>query len=168
MSRGRRKREFSGVAEVGLHSSKEPPTPASYEVINMNFVSHQTIEAKTVTVTGKAIAARLARRLQDDRALLALDLVNGKPIPRQSRRRAAKLMNVSRYRVESAELATADEIECLKLGRLSLAHVRKAHAPAKPVKMSDAEVDALVDCIGADRFLEALDRVTAPVAIAAE
>jgi integrase len=132
-------------------------------VINMNFVSHR-LQNNNPPLIGKAIAARLARRQQDARALAALDLVNGATRP--SRRQAAKLMGVTRYRIASAELATADEIECLKLGRLRLSDVRKAHA--KPRPLTDAEIESFIANADPYRVLAIVDRLTAPTLAAAE
>jgi hypothetical protein len=134
----------------------------------MHSVQHQTLEAKPVSATSAAIARRLAQHQQDVRALLALSLVSGAPIAPMSCRRAALMANASRYRIASAALATPGEIESLLAGRLRLRDVRRAHS--LKAMMTDSEIDALIDRIGADRLLEALDRVTTPasLAIAAE
>jgi hypothetical protein len=125
------------------------------------YVLHPQIsEAKSVPLscTGKAIAARLARHHQDVRALLALDLING--AKRLSRRQAAKAVGVRRHRITAAALATADQVELLKSGRLRLRDVRAAHA--KRVEMSDAEIIAFIDRVDPNRVLAILDRMTAP------
>jgi hypothetical protein len=128
----------------------------------MHFVQHQTPEAKSVTVsrTGKAIAARYAQAHQDAKALFALNLVNGAPIPPMSRRKAAKTLGVSRYRIALAALATADERECVQLKRLRLRDVRRAHA--KRVEMSDAEIVDFINRADPGRILDILDAMTAP------
>jgi hypothetical protein len=83
----------------------------------MNSVSHRDLEAKPVTtMVVKAIVARLAQKLQDERAVLALALIAGAPIPPMSRRKASKVMGVSRYEIEVAARATPDELELLALG----------------------------------------------------
>jgi len=135
----------------------------------MNSVSHQNIEAKPVTaMVGKAIAARLTQKLQDERAVLALALIAGAPIPPMSRRKASKVMRVSRYKIEVAARATPDELELLALGRLRLRDVRAAHAqPRKP--LDDSAIVDFINRVDPNRILAVLDRMTAPqIATAAE
>ena len=84
----------------------------------MNYVSHQGFKAKsTVSRTYSAIAPREARHDEELRALLALALVNGDPIPRMSERQAAKGVHTSRHKLRSARLATVDDVELVKMGR---------------------------------------------------
>ena len=83
----------------------------------MNYVSHQGFKAKsTVSRTYSAIAPREARHDEELRALLALALVNGDPIPRMSERQAAKAVHTSRHKLRSARLATVDDVELVKMG----------------------------------------------------
>ena len=121
----------------------------------------EPLEAKPVTVAGEAIAAWLAQKHQDARAILALESCNGAPVPPMSRRRAAKLLNVTRYRIASAALATPDEIECLKLGRLRLSDVRRAHAQSRKA-IDDATIVAFINRVDPNRVLAILNRMTAP------
>jgi hypothetical protein len=132
-----------------------------------NFsVQHERLGAKpAMSRTGRAIAKRIAHHDQDIRALIARALVTGEPIPAMSHRKAAKLTVVSRHRLAAAELATVGEIECVQLGRLSLRHVRRAHALKA---LTDAEIEDFIDRAGPNRVLAILDSMTAPVAMAAE
>ena len=134
----------------------------------MNYVARQGCEAKSVagSRTYSAIAARLDRNEEDKRALLAVALVNGDPIPRLSEHAAAKATNVSRYRLRLAALATADDIELVRSGRLRLNDVRRTRSKSKA--MSDAKIIDFINRVDPDRVLEILDRLTAPVAMAAE
>lgn len=133
------------------------------KVPNMPPVSNQLPSDKPVTMsrTGMAIAAQLAQRDADARALLARALVTGEPFPRQSHRQAAKLTVVSRHRLAAAELATVSEIECVQLGRLSLRHVRAAHAKPKN------KVNEILSRYSVDAIMAAADRLTAPALSAA-
>ena len=124
----------------------------------MNSVSHRDFEAKSA---GKVIAARFAQKLQDDRAVLALHLVNGTPPHRLSRRKASKVLGVSRYRIGVAALATSDEIELLALGRLRLRDVRRAHAQSRKA-IDDNDIIDFITRVNPSRVLAILDQMTAP------
>jgi hypothetical protein len=128
--------------------------------MNFHSVPYPLLPAKT-TRTSRAIAAREARNEEDKRALLALALVNGMPIPRMSERQAAKATNVSRHKVRLAKLATAGDIELVKIGRLRLSDVRRMRAKAHV--MTVAEIENFIDRADPVRILAYLDRLTAPV-----
>jgi hypothetical protein len=132
----------------------------------MNYLSHQDFKAKSVIVsrTYSAIAARLTRNEDDKRALLAAALTNGDPIPRLSERAAAKATKVSRHKVRLAKLATAGDVELVRMGRLRLSDVHRMRAKSRP--MSDAQIENFIDRADPVRILAYLDRLT--LAIAAE
>jgi hypothetical protein len=127
----------------------------------MNFhpVPYTLLPAKTSPLSER-IAARIARNEEDKRALLALALVNGDPIPRLSERQAARMTKTSRHKVRSAKLATAADIELVKIGRLRLSDVRRMRAKARV--MTDAEIENFIDRADPVRVLAYLDRLTAP------
>ena len=131
----------------------------------MNFVQHRAFEAKP-TVADK-LAARFAQKLQDDRAVLALALIAGAPIPPMSRRKASKVLGVSRCRIGVAALATPAEVRLLARGRLRLRDVRAAHAqPRKAI--ADDDIIAFIDRVDPNRVLQVLDAMTAPTRVADE
>jgi hypothetical protein len=127
----------------------------------MHFVHHQDLEANPVTTTGDAIAKRGARTREDVRAIMGARLLNG--TARLSQRQAAKAADVSRHKIKVATLATPDEIERVKRGRLRLSDVRKAHAKARD-EMSDADIAGFIDHADPNRVLAVLDAMTAPMA----
>jgi hypothetical protein len=134
----------------------------------MNFhpVAYPLLPAKT-TRTSRAIAAREARHDEDLRALLALSLINGAPIPRMSERAAAKAVNVSRYKIRLAALTTPTEAHLVKTGHLRLQDVGRAHAKSR--EMTVVEIADFVCRADPVRVLAYLDRLTAPaVSLAAE
>ena len=127
------------------------------------FVPKASLEGNSGV--GKAIAARAAHHQRDVRALLALSLINGEPIPRLSHRQAAEATGVSRYRIALAALATPGEVEMVRAKRLRLSDVRRARAVK--VKVTDTQIQNYIERVDPNRVLNILDRMTAPTRVAA-
>ena len=117
---------------------------------------------------GPAFALRMRYSLPAARAVAAVDLIGG-AIGGLTRAQAAGVAGISRYNVAIAALATADERRGLRLGLITLANVRRAHAHSRRTQPIINSVDDLIAHVSADLIEAAYDKLTAPqVAMAAE
>ena len=130
----------------------------------MNFISNVNLTGNP-PLRGRAVAQRLRYSSPADRALAALQFTNGIPIAGLTRAQAARVARSSVYNVWIASLAAPDEREALRRGRIKLRDVRAAHAKRKTP--SEADIIAIINRIGPDAIMAALDRLTAPEPAAA-
>lgn len=117
-------------------------------------------------LSGKVLARNLRKASPAMRAILVTPLTNGTAIGGLTKAQAARLGRVSAESIAIVAGASADQLEALWSGQLSLHAVRKANA--KPRELTDSEVDAALNRIGLERVWSAYDRLTAPSSIAAE
>jgi hypothetical protein len=93
----------------------------------------------------------------DRRALLATDIANGIVRYAPTRQRAAKLAGVNAGFVRTVASLPAAEREALELGQIS---IEALHERARAFRV--------VRRLGADRIIDVIDAMTAPVSVAAE
>jgi hypothetical protein len=117
-------------------------------------------------INGRKLFRRLKQGLNPRHcALLALELEQGTAILHHlTPRQAQKVTRANQRDVAALRRATAEESAQVKLGLLSLAELRNRTARAP----TDATVDRTITKLGADRVLQALDRITQPTLVAAE
>ena len=131
----------------------------------MSSISHQTPEAKPL-LRGKVLARNLRKASPAMRAILVTPLTNGAAIGGLPKAQAARLGRVSAKSIAIVAGASAEQLEALWSGQLSLNAVRKANA--KPREMTDADIEDFIDRVDPNRVLAALDRLTAPSSIDVE
>jgi hypothetical protein len=118
------------------------------------------------SINGRQLAYRLQKLNSAKRALLARDLECGAVhLQNLTRPQAATLTRVSVSYVNTVQRASLEERKRLACGLLTLSALHNKHR-RQPV--SDADVERIVIKIGADRVMSALDRITAPVLVAAQ
>jgi hypothetical protein len=93
--------------------------------LSMNFIHHQSIEAKP-PMNGKALARASRKASPAKRAIMAAPLTNGATIGGLTKAQAARLAGVSVKSVAIVGGASEDQIKDLWRGRVSLNAVRKA------------------------------------------
>jgi hypothetical protein len=132
----------------------------------MEVLSVSDVEpgGKSSPMRGKDIARRVQKSPPGPRAALAVKLTNGVVISALTKTQAALMTDLSPSSVSIAANSTADELEALRRGKISLRALR-AKRRAKP---NENDIEDIIVRAGVERVMSVLDRLTAPVPTAAE
>ena len=130
----------------------------------MNSHVYSSSSEPVQVLSGRELDREVRTATPTKRALLAADVEAGRLlVERPTARQARLITGSSPCYLYAARLLSPMERAAVRTGRASLAAKARERR-----QLTDSKLDQLVSQLGAERVMAALDRVTRPMAIAAE